>query len=171
MGLLKYGKITKAHGISGELKLTPFSHELHSLTSLKAIIIEMTPDRGQVEYRVTKCRLQKGSAIIKLEGVDSVDDTQELTGKIVYIDNSQLPQLEEGEFFWFQLIGLNIYTEEGRYLGEVRSLIDRAYQSVLVVKDGDKEVLIPLTEPFVKEINLKDSKIIISNLSRLLDQE
>lgn len=171
MGLIKYGKISKAHGISGEVKLTPFSRELHSLNSLKAIFIEMAPDRSPVEYRVIKCRLHKGSAIIKIEGVDSVDDTDKLTGKNVYIDNSQLPPLEEGEFYWFQLIGLDIYTDDGRYLGEVRGLIDRAFQSVLVVKEGDNELLIPLTEPFVKEINLRESKIIISNLNGLLVQE
>ncbi|MEQ9619471.1 MAG: ribosome maturation factor RimM [Deltaproteobacteria bacterium] len=171
MGLIKYGKITRAHGISGEVKLTPFSRELHSLSSLKTIFIETGPGLSPVETRVLQCRPHKSSAIVRLEGVDSVDDADKLTGKNVYIDNSQLPPLKEDEFYWFQLIGLDIYTDDGRYLGEVQELIDRAYQSVLVVKDGDKELLIPLTEPFVKEINLKESKIITSNLKGLIIQE
>lgn len=168
MGLIKYGKITRAHGISGEVKLSTFSRELDILSSLKAIFIETTPERSPEEYRVIKCRLQRGSAIIKLEGVDSVDDAEELKGKDVYIDDSQLPQLDEDEFYWFQLIGLDVYADDGSYLGTVESLIERAFQSVLVVKDGDKELLIPLTEPFVKDIKLKESKIIISNLNALL---
>ena len=64
---------------------------------------------------------------------------------------------------------LETFTDDGQYIGIVDSLIDRSLQSILVVKNEGKEHLIPLTEPIVKEIDLKQSKIIISPIKGLLD--
>lgn len=171
MGFIAYGKITKAHGLSGGLKLLPFSRLPEGLNSIKRIFIDSPGRRGPEPFRLEECRFDKGSAIVRLEGIDSIEDAEELIGRDVYIDESDLPGLEEGEFYWFELIGLDVYTEDGRYVGRVESLIDRALQSLLVVKDGGKEALIPLSEPIIKEINLKESKIIISPVEGLLPGE
>ncbi|MEW6144707.1 MAG: ribosome maturation factor RimM [Thermodesulfobacteriota bacterium] len=171
MGLILYGKITKAHGLSGRLKLLPFSRQIESLNSIERIFIETAGGEEPAGFGLKDWRFDKGSAIIRLEGIDTIDDAEKLAGRSVYIDRSELPGLEEGEFYWFELIGLETYTEDGRYVGRVENLIDRALQSVLVVKDGRKEALIPLSEPIIKEINLKESKIIISPVEGLLAGE
>lgn len=171
MGLIAYGKITKAHGLSGGLKLLPFSRLPESLNSIKRIFIDSPGKRGPEPFRLEECRFDKSSAIVRLEGIDSIEDAEGLIGRDVYIDESDLPGLEEGEFYWFELIGLDVYTEDGGYVGRVESLIDRALQSLLVVKDGRKEALIPLSEPIIKEINLKESKIIISPVEGLLPEQ
>jgi len=171
MGLIVYGKITKAHGLSGGLKLLPFSRLPESLNSIKRIFIDIPGKHRPEPFRLDECRFEKGSAVIRLEGIDSIEEAEKLIGRDVYIEKSDLPELEEGEFYWFELIGLDVYTEDGRYAGRVESLIDRALQSVLVVKDGGKEALIPLSAPIVKEINLKESKIIISPVEGLLSGE
>jgi 16S rRNA processing protein RimM len=171
MGLIAYGKITKAHGLSGGLKLLPFSRLPESLNSIKRIFIYSPGNQGPEPFGLEECRFDKGSAIVRLEGIDSIEQAEKLIGRDVYIEKSDLPELEEGEFYWFELIGLETYTEDGRYVGRVDSLIDRALQSVLVVRDGGKEALIPLSEPIIKEINLKESKIIISPVEGLLSEE
>ncbi len=169
MGLIKYGIITKAHGLSGGLKLSPFSRRPEGLKSIERIYIETVPGQEPAGFDLTERRLDKGSAVVYLSGIDSIDEAEKLTGRNVYIDESELPELEEGEYYWFELIGLETYTEDGRYVGRVEGLIDRALQSVLVVKNGGREALIPLSEPIIKEINLKESKIIISPIEGLLD--
>ncbi len=171
MGIIYYGKITKVHGLAGELRVSPFSHQPESLSEVGQIFIEISPRGDPETFKVTKCRLSKGSAIIKLEGIDSIAEAEKLKGCKVYVEESELPELEEDEYYWFELIGLDIYTDDGRYVGKVDSLIDRAFQSVLVVKNNEREILIPLSEPIVKEINLGESKIIISPVSGLLDQD
>jgi 16S rRNA processing protein RimM len=171
MGLIIYGKITKAHGLRGALKLLPFSRRFESLQSINRIYIETARGEEPAGFGLKDWRFDKGSAIVRLEGIDTIDEAEKLAGRSVYIDRSELPGLEEGEFYWFELIGLETYTEDGRYVGRVENLIDRALQSVLVVKDGQKEALIPLTEPIIKEINLKESKIIISPVEGLLAGE
>ena len=170
MGLIAYGKITKAHGLSGGLKLLPFSRLPENLNSITRIFIDSPGNRPE-PFTLEECRFEKGSAVIRLEGIGSIEEAEKLIGRDVYIEKSDLPELGEGEFYWFELIGLDVYTEGGGYAGKVESLIDRALQSVLVVRDGEKEVLIPLSEPIIKEINLSESRIIISPVEALLSGE
>ena len=171
MGLIIYGRITKAHGLSGGLKLSPFSRRPEGLNSIERIYIETSPGQEPAGFDLVECRFDKGSAVIKLDGIDTIDEAEKLRGRNVYIEKSELPEPEEGEYYWFQLIGLETYTEDGRYVGRVEGLIDRALQSLLVVKDGGKESLIPLSEPIIKEINLKESKIVISPIEGLLAED
>jgi 16S rRNA processing protein RimM len=168
MGLIAYGKITKSHGLYGGVRLLPFSRRFESLHSIQRIFIDRARGREPEGFYLKECRPEKDSAIIRLVGVETIDEAEKLIGRNVYIERSDLPELGEDEFYWFELIGLEIYTEDGRYVGKVESLIDRALQSLLVVKDGDKESLIPLSEPIIKEIKLKESKIIISPIDGLL---
>jgi len=169
MGLILFGKISKAHGLAGEVRFLPFSGQLDNISTLERIIIYKTPGGPPLELKIIKRIFHKGSAILKLEGVNSIDDAQKLIGNDVYVETSDLRVLEDDEFYWFDLIGLEAFTDDGQYIGVVDSLIDRSLQSLLVVKEGDKEYLIPLTEPIVKDIDLEQSKIIISPINGLLD--
>ncbi len=169
MGLISFGKISKAHGLAGEVKFLPFSGQLDNLSTLERIIIQKLPGGTPLELKIIKRSFHKGGAILKLEGINSIDDAETLVGKEVYIEASDLRELEDDEFYWFDLIGLETFTDEGQYIGVVDSLIDRSLQSLLVVKNNGKEYLIPLTEPIVKDIDLEQSKIIISPIDGLLD--
>jgi 16S rRNA processing protein RimM len=169
MGLIPFGKISKPHGLSGELRIHPFSRQLENLSRLERIFIQKVGKEKPQEFTIIQRRLDKKSAIVELEGVKSVDDAEKLRGCSVMVDISDLADTEEGEYYWFQLIGLKVYTTEGGYLGLVENLIDRTSQSLLVVKEGEKEFLIPMIDTVVKEINLKDSRIVVSPLSGLLD--
>lgn len=171
MGLINYGKITRPHGLKGEVVLIPFSRRPDSLPGIEHIYINREGSREPEMMAVSACRLQKGAAVVKLKGVDSVDDAEELRGAGVLVDTDELEGLEEDEYYWFELIGLGVYTEDGAFVGKVEDLIDRAEQSVLVVRNGEAEALIPLAEPIIKEIDLESSKIIIMPVDGLLGQK
>jgi len=171
MGLINYGKITRPHGLKGEVVLVPFSRRPDSLPGINYIYIDRK-DSGEPEMlAVSACRLQKGAAVVKLKGVDSIDDAEELRGAAVLVDTDDLEGLEEDEYYWFELIGLGVYSEDGAFVGKVEDLIDRAEQSVLVVRYGGVETLIPLAEPIIKEIDLESSKIVITPMDGLLGQK
>jgi 16S rRNA processing protein RimM len=169
MGLIAFGKISKVHGLAGEVKFLPFSGQLDNISTLERIIVYKLPGGPPLELKIIKRSFHKGSAILKLEGVNSIDDARMLVGNHVYIEASDLRVLDDDEFYWFDLIGLETFTDDGQYIGVVDSLIDRSLQSLLVVKNNSKEYLIPLTEPIVKDIDLEQSKIIISPINGLLD--
>lgn len=169
MGLISFGKISKVHGLAGEVKFLPFSGQLDNISTLERIFLNKTSGGPLIELKIIKRSFHKGSATLKLDGISSIDDAEKLIGNHVYVETSDLRSLEDDEFYWFDLIGLETFTDDGQYIGIVDSLIDRSLQSILVVKNEGKEHLIPLTEPIVKEIDLKQSKIIISPIKGLLD--
>lgn len=172
MGLINYGKITRPHGLKGEVVLIPFSRRPDNLPGINYIYIDRKDSSGEPEMlAVSACRLQKGAAVVKLKGVDSIDDAEELRGAGVLVDADELEGLEEDEYYWFELIGLCVYSEDGAFVGKVEDLIDRAEQSVLVVRNGGVETLIPLAEPIIKEIDLESSKIVITPVDGLLGQK
>ena len=142
MGLISFGKITKAHGLAGEVKFLPHSGELDNISTLQRIFVYKTQGSPPSELTIAKCRIQRNSAILKIKGVNTIEDAERLIGSVVYADTSDFVELEEGEFYWNDLIGLKVYTDESKFVGVVDSLIDRSMQSLLVVKDNDKEHLI-----------------------------
>ena len=169
MGLISFGKISKAHGLVGEVKFLSFSRQLDNISTLERIFIQKTQENPPLELKIIKSRIHKNSAIFKLKGIDSLEDAEKIIGSTVYIDRSDLRELEDDEYYWFDLIGLETFSDDGRYVGVVENIIDRSLQSLLVVKNDGKEHLIPLTEPIVKKIDLEQSKIIISPIKGLLD--
>lgn len=169
MGLISFGKISKVHGLSGEVKFLPHSRELENISNLERIFIYKNQGSPPSELTITKSRTHKNSAILTIKGIDSLEDAEKLVGNIVYVERSDLNELEDGEYYWNDLIGLKTFTDAGEFIGVVESLIDRSMQSLLVVKNEEKEHLIPLTEPIVKEIDLEESKIIIAPIDGLLD--
>jgi len=171
MGLINYGKITRPHGLKGEVVLIPFSRTSDNLPGISHIYVERKHSREPEMMAVSAFRFQKGAAVVKLSGVDSIDDAEELRGAGVFVDSDDLEGLEEDEYYWFELIGLRVYTEDGAFVGNVEDLIDRAEQSVLIVRNGEIETLIPLAEPIIKEIDLERSKIVITPVDGLLGQK
>jgi 16S rRNA processing protein RimM len=169
MGLISFGKISKVHGLSGEVKLFPFSRQLDNISTLERIFIIKTPGSSPTELLITKRHIHKNSAVLKINGIDSIEEAEKLVGNVVHVEDADLIELEEDEYYWFDLIGLKVYTDKGEYVGTVESLIDRSLQSLLVVKNEEREHLIPLTEPIVQEVNLDESKIIINPVEGLLD--
>ena len=169
MGLISFGKISKVHGLSGEVNIVPYSRQLDNISTLERIFITKSPGGSPVELKIIKSRLKKNTAVLKLEGINTIEDAEKLVGKVIHVEKSDLNELGEDEYYWFDLIGLKTYTESGEYIGKVNDLIDRSLQSLLIVANEDKEYLIPLTEPIVKKVDIKQSKIIINPIDGLLD--
>jgi len=169
LGLIPFGRVSKTHGLSGEVRIFPFSRKLENLSRIGRIFIQKNREEKPLEFKIVRRRLEKHSAIVELEGIKSVDAAEELQGCIVLVEASDLPETEENEYYWFQLIGLRVYTTEDKYVGKVEDLIERVSQTLLIVKDESKEHLIPMINTIVREINLEDSRIVIFPLKGLLD--
>ncbi|MEE9253116.1 MAG: ribosome maturation factor RimM [Thermodesulfobacteriota bacterium] len=166
---LEYGKVLRAHGLHGELRIIPFSRDTSNLPYIDKLYIKTITKEEKREYRITGKTILPDSAIIKLEGVDTKQDAERLRGSIIYVEISQLEETEEDEYYWFQLKGLRVFDEGDRYLGSVDNLIDGSSHTLLVVKNGDKEFLVPMVETIVKDINTDAERIIIDPPEGLLD--
>jgi 16S rRNA processing protein RimM len=152
---LLIGKVTKAHGIKGELKIRAFSGQLQSITRIKELLL--VSKQGQVSpvFNVARARLGNKEAIVLLNGVADRNQAEELCGMGVLIHKDNLPDLDSDEFYLHELEGLEVKTEEGEIIGRVEAFFNNGMQDLLVVRSGNNEVLVPLIPGMITERNKK----------------
>jgi 16S rRNA processing protein RimM len=166
---LLIGKIIKSHGLKGEVKVFPFSGCPENFNNYPAVVLA-NPDSGVFRsYLIKRSRVQGDIVILLLEGVTNRDDADALAGHQLWLSKGDLPQLAGSEYYWFQLEGMRVYTEEGRELGVVTSIFNNRAQDVLVVTGGQREFLIPVTAEVIRRQDDKKRILVVSPMPGLLD--
>ncbi len=156
------GKILSPWGIEGKLKVqveTDFPERF--APSSEVYISRRSATISSVEWRA-------GQVIIKLSTIDSIRDAEKLRGQLVEIHNSQLQALPDGQYYHFQLIGLEVQTTQGEPLGEITDIITMSSNDTYVVKGNSGEILIPAIEDVVKSVDLDKGCLIIEPIKGLL---
>ncbi len=167
MDLIAYGKVIKPHGLSGEVKVLPFSGEFSSFKNFSTLYISQEI-KNPPKFEISRSRNQTNHIIVKLQGIDSIEDAQRLKGLTVFINKEELPEKEEDEYYWFELIGMDVFDMDGKQIGKVKDIIDNTAQPLLVIKNNSDEYLVPLVEKFVEDIDLTNSKIVINPIEGLI---
>jgi 16S rRNA processing protein RimM len=98
---------------------------------------------------------------LKLKGIDTFEEALRLSSAHIFLPEKELPPLEEGEYYHFQLVGCEVYNEKNEYLGKVEYVQEGSFYPFLVLNN---EVLIPFTEHFIVDVDLKAKKITVRNL-------
>lgn len=156
------GRIVGAHGLNGTSKVFSYAESLSIYIPNSSIIVRQ-PQGQERTYIIRWAKPHTRCILLALDGVTNRDQAESLVGSELLILKSSLPEPEEGTYYWFDLIGLSVYTTEGRFLGRLASIIPTGSNDVYVVrsnaegkKDGD-EVLIPAIESIVREIDLESN--------------
>jgi 16S rRNA processing protein RimM len=121
------------------------------------------------EYAVTCFKANSGKFIIGLQDIDDINLVQPFLGNEVCLTRGQLPGLEEDEYYWSDLIGLQVFTDDGTLLGTVADIFETGSSDIYVVRDGEREYLIPAIADVIKTVDTAGGKIIITPLDGLLD--
>ncbi|MDH3256831.1 MAG: ribosome maturation factor RimM [Nitrospinota bacterium] len=169
MDWVPVGYITKTHGLKGEVKLRPVVIDPNMVQGARRTRI-VGGDGSSVETELEKVRGQGGRWIVKFKDFKTIEQAeQDLVGRSVEIYCEDFRSLPEGEYYWFQIEGLQVFDEEGRYYGTVNEIIVTGSNDVYVVQDGDKELLLPMIDSVVKSIDLKENKLIFHIIEGLLE--
>lgn len=160
------GKITKPHGIKGEVKIQSFSGEPETFQDYAELILEDKAKRLTVAT-VQRCRPQGNFAIVGLKGVTTRNQSEELAGMQVWVDESHLPELAESEFYWRDAMGCDVTTKDGQRIGILINLFDAGGTDMMVVQTDSGEVLIPGLAEFI--VDMGDSGLIVDVPPGLLD--
>ncbi|HIQ36811.1 MAG TPA: 16S rRNA processing protein RimM [Desulfocapsa sulfexigens] len=137
-------KVSKAHGIKGELKMHAFSGQLQSVTQHNKLFLISRQGKLSPPLDVVRSRPGNKEAIVQLKGVNDRNDAEKLCGFGVLVEKEALPKLENDEFYLHELEGIQVKTEAGDLVGTVQSFFNNGMQDLLVIKKGKHEVLIPL---------------------------
>jgi len=141
------GRILHPHGTSGEILVEPYLNNLACYNRLGELAIH-TADGHSQRYRIAHVRGAGERLLLQIEEVRSVETARTLAGLEFYARREQIPPAAEGEFYWFDLEGLTVYTEGGDCLGRVEEFFPTGSNAVLVVRKGSRETLLP----FIKDV-------------------
>lgn len=164
---LEIGQIVNTFGIKGFVKVNPFVDDISRYDDLKKVYIKRNKELK--EMQVEEVKYHKNMVLLKLKGIDRVEDAELLRNSYLEVDRENAIELQEGEYFIADLLGLNVFTEEGETLGKLEDIFNTGSNDIYVVKTEDgKQLLLPAISEIIKEINLEESKIVVHLLEGLI---
>ncbi|MEA2115356.1 MAG: ribosome maturation factor RimM [Thermodesulfobacteriota bacterium] len=158
-GLVLLGKITKPHGIRGEVKVYPYSGEPENLLRYSRFLIAADGEADPVPYRIERARVQKNSVLLQLANCSTRNDAEVLVDCRLYVHEDELPEPDQEEFYLRDLEGKQMVTEQGQVIGRVTGILTGAAQNLARVKDGTQEYLIPLIPEFLVAIDENEVRV------------
>ena len=152
------GKIVGIHGIKGTHKLRSYAESLSVFAPGSSILVRDRCGR-EATYEIHWVKPHTGTPLISFKGIVNRDQAEKLIGAELFIPQSDLPELDEDTFYWRDLIGIEVYTTTGEFLGRIESIIETGSNDVYVVKSNENEVLIPALESVVLDIDLAHKRM------------
>ncbi len=154
------GIIVNTRGHRGEVKVLPMTDFPERFAGMNSIILEM---QGRFEeLKIEKTYLHGKFVIIKFAGVDDMNAARNLKKGVLKVKREDLVPLPEGSYYIFDVIGLEVYTLEGRHLGKVTDVLQTGANDVYQVEGGNsKPILIPALKSVVKDINIAEGKMLV----------
>lgn len=162
--LIVVGKITRAHGVRGEVSV---------------LVLSETPDRFDVgsvlrledgrALTVERTRLDRGRLLVVFAGIPDREAAMRLGGEFLFISSTDLPELPEGSWWPHQIEGCEVLTEEGKPLGVVAEVVNTPANDIWVTRDGSSEVLIPALKDVVVSVDVPAKRIVVRDLPGLTD--
>lgn len=163
---LECGKIVTVHGLKGEVKVLPWCDSPEEMARWEVLYL----DKGETELAVERARVQKNMVILKLAGVDTVEDAVRLRGKVLYLDRT-MEELEEGVYYIQDLLGMEVRdADTGALYGELADVTETGANDVYHIRFGDGKIrLIPAIPQVVISLDPEAGRMDIRPLEGLFD--
>ena len=152
------GKIISTHGIDGWLAIESYSYPRENINSYNTHLIV---DEQHLPITIKELKIMPKKIIIKLEGYDHISDSEKILGEKIYIKISDLKTLEDGEYYWHDLEGLDMYTTRQHYLGKVDFIFNNGSNDVMAIKNDNDHIYIALIKKNI--VVIPNEKIIINH--------
>lgn len=162
--LLEVGQIVNSYGIKGFIKVVPLVDNKEQFKNFKTLYIQ---NKNEIkELSKEEVKFSKDLILLKLKGIDTIEQAETLRNCYLKAKREDI-SLEEGAHFIVDLIGLEVYTQEGQFLGILKEVLQPGANDVYVV-EGQKEILLPVIPDVVQKIDIPNHKIIVKLLEGLV---
>lgn len=156
---LSIGQIINIHGFRGEVKIYPLTDDMNRFKKLKEVFIE--ENNQLIKYEVEGVKFLSNTIIMKLKGIDTEEAANKLRNFYIKVDRRSAVKLPKDTYFICDLIDLEVYDDDGLLLGKVKDVLQTGSNDVYVVKTSDKDILIPALKEVVREIDIRNGKIVV----------
>ena len=165
---LEIGQIVNTFGIKGQVKIVPFTDDITRYDELKEIYVEKKNELKL--FQIEQVNYKKNMVILKLKGIETVEEAEKLRNCYLKIDRKDAKKLPKDTYFIVDLLGLDVYTDEGKLLGKVDDIYNTGSSDIYVIKDElGKQILLPAIKDVLKEVDLENQKIIVHLIKGLVD--
>jgi 16S rRNA processing protein RimM len=167
------GKIVNTHGIKGEVRViskTDFPEQRYMPGNHLFLFLAKTDAADPLELTVKTHRKHKNFDLLTFEGYENVNEVEKFRDGILKVPESQHGELDEGEFYFHEIVGCLVFTVNGEEIGKVTEILTPGANDVWVVKPkaGGKDILIPYIRQIVKKVDIKEKIILIEPMEGLL---
>lgn len=162
------GKIAKKFSFKGEVLCYLDTDEPEMYQNLESVFIQM--NRNLVPFFIEQSSLHKDKFLrVKFEEVDSEADAENLLGSELYLPLTLLPQLEGNQFYYHEIIGFKVVDQRLGDIGTIHSIIENTAQPLFEIFKGEKQILIPMIDDFIVEVNRSKKEITMNTPVGLVD--
>lgn len=161
--MIEVMKITNTHGVKGEMKAQHYADSPLFFKKVRTLY-----DKSENAYTITSVREGKGCILVTIEGIDDMNGAEGMKNVSLFAKREDFPPLPKGEYYLIDLIGLTAETVDGEEIGIVCDIIEKTAQNLLVVKQDEREILIPKCDAFVDRVDLDEKKIYITPIEGLI---
>ncbi|MFB9273653.1 ribosome maturation factor RimM [Cohnella cellulosilytica] len=168
--LLNVGKIVNTHGIRGELKVWPQTDFPEVRFKAGSKLLMIPPESGDpVTVEIVSAREQKKMYVVKIKGFDDINEAEKYKGWELKVSEDNRVPLQEGEYYVRDIVGCEVYTEEGELLGAISDVLSPGANDIWVVKmPKGKELLLPVIDDVVLDVDIGARKIKVRLMEGLL---
>ena len=161
------GQIVNTSGLKGILKIKPFTDDIKKFSNLKTIYI--TTKSGLTEFKIEQVRYVKNMVMLKLAGIDTVEEAEKYRNLYIKILRDQEEELEEGSYYVVDILGCKVNTDANQELGKIVDVFQTGSNDVYVVKDEQgKQILLPAIKEVIKNVDVKNKIITVHLLEGLV---
>ncbi|HOJ88645.1 MAG TPA: ribosome maturation factor RimM [Pseudothermotoga sp.] len=160
-GYVTIGRIARTHGLSGNVKVQPMTNVLQVFDKIREALIYDEVRDEIYTLQVQEIKRTDRSILAKFYGIDSEKDAAKIVGLQIVMKVEDLPQLNsKDEYYYYEILDVDVFDENGNFLGKVCDIIWTGSNEVLVVKDKDKEILLPMIHDYVLEFHRQKQLIV-----------
>ena len=165
--LLQVGVISSTHGVRGEVKVFPTTDDVKRFKKLKKVILDT--GKEQLPLEIEGVKFFKQFVILKFRGIDNINDIEKYKGKRLLVDREHAVKLKKDEYFIADMIGMDVFTEDGELFGALNDVMETGANDVYIIEMSDgKEVLVPAIKQCILDVDIENRKMVIHLLEGLV---
>ena len=160
------GQIVNTFGIKGFVKIVPYTEDISRFEQLDKVFL--VKNNNKTEYEIEDVKYHKNFVLIKFKNVNTAQDAEALRNYYIQVKRETLGEPEEGTYYIPDLLGLEVYSDDGKFLGILDDIYNTGSNDIYVVKEKNgKQILLPAISDVIKEINITDKKILVHLINGL----
>ena len=164
---LEIGQIVNTNGLKGNLKVKPLTDDITRFEDLETIYVQ----RGKelIEFKIQDVKYIKNMVILKLEGIDNIDEAEKYKNLYIKINREDAVELPEDSYFIVDILNCEVFTIENELLGKVIDVFSTGSNDVYTVKNSEgKEILLPAIEDVIKDVDIQNKRITVELMDGLI---